>query len=138
MRAADLRNAIRASGLRATSARIAVCEVLAATSQALSQADLVERLPDEHDRTTIYRVLAALVRSRLLRRIETGDRVWRYRFVRAESHGVITSFVCTECDRVTDLTGVELRAAGAVPRAFTQRTIEVLVRGVCDACTRAR
>ena len=136
LRATELRDALRACGLRATPARIAVLEVLAASPHALSQADLVGQLPDRHDRTTIFRVLSTLVRARLLRRVEAGNRVWRYQFpATADSRGLTASFVCTECDRVTELLGIELRATGAsVPRAIGRRTVEVLVRGVCDAC----
>jgi Fur family transcriptional regulator, ferric uptake regulator len=128
---------LRACGLRATPARIAVLEVLAASTHALSQADLLEHLPARHDRTTIFRVLTTLVRVRILRRVDAGDRVWRYQFLAtADSRGLTASFVCTECDRVTELVGLELRATGAnAPRAISRRTVEVLVRGVCDACT---
>ena len=132
----DQRAVLRARGLRATSARIAVLELLAATMRPMSHADLVTSLPAGHDRTTIFRVLATLARARLVRRVDVGDRIWRYQLITTEDPTALrASFVCTSCGTVLALRGLEVSAPRArVPRALARREIEVLVHGLCNAC----
>ncbi len=122
-----LRAELRARGLRATPARIDVLARVRASAVALSHADLARRLPPDHDRTTIFRALGALVRVRLLRRIDVGDRVWR--FATASEATVPASFACRRCGRVTDLSGIALD--GDLP---ARGEIELVVFGHCDRC----
>ncbi len=121
--------------MRATPARLAVLAVIASSAHPLSHADIVQRIPAEHDRTTIFRVLAALLRARLLRRFDAGDRVWRYQHVaRAPSDALAAVFVCTACERVTELSGLQLAGPRTLPRSLARHEVEVTVRGVCDEC----
>ena len=131
----DVRAVLRARGLRATSARIDVLGILAAGSP-MSHSDLAAKLPLEHDRTTIFRVLSALVRARLVRRVDVGDRIWRYqRIADGDPSAPRASFVCTSCGTVEELEILRLAVPRTrVPRAVARREIELLVRGLCDAC----
>ena len=103
-----------------------------ASANALSHADLAHRLPPDHDRTTIFRALGALVRVRLLRRIDVGDRVWR--FATASDAVVPASFACRGCGRVTDVSGIALDGNLSAPGAIRRGEIELVVFGLCDRC----
>jgi Fur family ferric uptake transcriptional regulator len=131
-----VRDAIRARGLRATPARIAVLDTLRTAGMPLSLADVVRRLArNEHDRATIFRNLATLTRARLVRRVDPGDRIWR--FVSDDDGSPWRAdFVCTACGTIQTLEQVTLAVemCGA-PRAIVKREIELHIHGRCDHCT---
>jgi Fur family ferric uptake transcriptional regulator len=133
----DVRDAVRAKGLRATPSRIAVLELLRGSESPMSHGEVADRLASHAwDRATIYRNLADLAEVGLLRRTDIGDHVWRFEAVTA-AHAAASHphFVCTECGTVECLPeiGLAVRRAKA-PRAVKQRKVEVHVRGLCDAC----
>lgn len=142
--AADLREAVRAVGLRATGARIAVLACLRQAARPLSHAEVMDGL-DEHrawDRATVYRNLSDLSKAGLLHRYDLGDHVWRFELVGDpcttqddEEHGH-PHFLCTKCGEVQCLDGLELSlpAQAGLPSALRSKSVEVQVRGVCDDC----
>jgi len=132
----ELRDAVRARGLRATPSRLAVLEALRASDAPMSHGDVAERLASQAwDRATIYRNLIDLADVGLLRRTDVGDHVWRFEAVAGDHDGPHPHFVCTECGTVECLPEIELSIRRAkAPRAVKQKQVEVHVRGLCDAC----
>jgi Fur family transcriptional regulator, ferric uptake regulator len=132
----ELRDAVRARGLRVTPSRIAVLEVVRASDAPMSHGDVAEHLTGQPwDRATIYRNLVDLAEAGLLRRTDVGDHVWRFEAIADEHDSAHPHFVCTECGAVECLPELELSFRRAkTPRAVKQRQIEVHVRGLCDAC----
>lgn len=133
-----LRQQLQRAGLRATGARLAVLSLLHAAGRPLSHLDVTVALATQHfDRATLYRNLLDLTRVGLARRIELGDRVWRFQLVDA-AHAASTHphFVCTACGEVQCLpsqaVAVSARARG--PLALRRGDVEVQLRGVCDRC----
>ncbi|MCB9538304.1 MAG: transcriptional repressor [Myxococcales bacterium] len=135
--ATDLKDALRAAGLRATQGRVAVLGHLRGAETPRSHGDVVEALAElQLDRASVYRNLMDLTRAGLLRRFDAGDHVWRFESARpAESHDH-AHFVCTDCGTVQCLPGlaVDLSAPRAAPAAVAQNRVEVQLRGVCDDC----
>lgn len=129
-----LRVELRSRGLRATPARLAVLGAVWRTEVPLSVSDVVRRLANRKlDRATIFRTLVTLTRVQLLRRLDPGDRIWR--FTRDTPSAWRADFVCTACGAVTLLDRVSLAVVGSrVPRAIREREIDVHVRGTCDRC----
>jgi len=136
-----LREDLRASGLRATPARVAVLGVLRAASGPLSHGEIVRILGTETwNRATLYRNLIDLERAGLARRTQLGEPVWRFEDTSGD-HGVRSHphFVCTTCSKVVCLPELEIapRAATDCQRAIGQRRFEIQLRGVCDSCETA-
>jgi Fur family transcriptional regulator, ferric uptake regulator len=132
------RAAIRDAGLRATASRIAVLRELRAAGRPLSHADIVGSLEEQPwDRATLYRNLIDLAGVGLARRVELGDRVWRFD-ASTQGHqaaGLHPHFVCTMCGSVECLPRMDfVPPRRGVPAALVRREVEVQVRGVCDAC----
>lgn len=135
----EARRTLRATGLRATGARIAVLNVLNDADRPISHADVSEVLGDgPWDRTTIYRNLSDLVDAGLVRRTELGDRVWRFELVGppdapAHHHA---HFVCVGCGGVECLPDVAVTMPddSTAPAAVKRQQFEVQVRGLCDTC----
>lgn len=137
--ASELKQLLRSVGLRATASRIAVLRQLLAAKRPISHPEIVEALDGQvWDRVTLYRNLTDLVQAGLARKVELGDRVWRFDAGGpGASHDAALHphFVCTVCGSVACLpeTAVTTSDPGA-PSAVRDRVVEVQLRGVCDDC----
>ena len=134
----DLKNLLRAAGLRATSPRVAVMGLLRDARAPLSHAALLERLPEgAFDRATIYRVLSNLSDAGILVRMDLGDHIWRFEFTDPcrglrEDHA---HFICKSCDEVSCLPDALLEGLRAAGRwAASLETAQIRIRGVCPDC----
>jgi Fur family transcriptional regulator, ferric uptake regulator len=135
----DLRALIREKGLRATPARIAVCEALQQAPGPLTHAEVAKLLDDRGtDQTTVFRNLSDLTEVGLVRRLEVGDHL--YRFEWSGSPGTESGhahFVCVECGEVTCLHDMSAESATPVQRAAKRgigTVTEVLYKGHCTDC----
>ncbi len=141
-----IRAQIRATGLRATMARLSVMQELTAATSPLSHAQVADRLATkEFDRATIYRNLVELAEAGLVNRIELGDHVWRFELRRAGEDSAETStglspghphFVCVDCGEVSCLpTGsVSIKHPGGAKPEMISDVTEVLLKGHCGNC----
>jgi Fur family transcriptional regulator, ferric uptake regulator len=132
----QLRDAVRAKGLRVTPSRLAVLELLRGSDAPMSHGDVADRLAGRTwDRATIYRNLTDLASVGLVRRTDVGDHVWRFEAVTADHDAAHPHFMCTECGAIACLPDLELAIHRAkAPRAVRRRQVEVQLRGLCDAC----
>ena len=139
----ELKLQLRAHGLRATSARAAVYEVLIHAGGPVTHGDVCDKLEDAaFDRATIYRNLVDLAEVGLARRADLGDHLWRFELADREhdDHGKTDTahphFVCTECGTVECLPdgAVTVAAVKGTPRALKKARVEVQVRGTCNDC----
>ena len=137
--AKELRTLIRERGLRATPARIAVCEVLLQASNPLTHAEVAKVLDTRGtDQTTVFRNLSDLTEVGLVRRLEVGDHLYRFEWSGSpESHTGHSHFVCVDCGEVTCLTDMSAKTVPPVQRAAKRgiRAItEILYKGHCTHC----
>jgi Fur family transcriptional regulator, ferric uptake regulator len=135
-----LRTELRGAGLRATPARVAVLGALRVGGSPMTHGDVVERLDGRGwDRATIFRNLVALVEAGFVRRTDVGDHVWRFEVVVEDREGQAhehAHFLCTGCGEVTCMPDLELKLprGGRVPQSVRSKSVEVQLRGLCDAC----
>jgi Fur family ferric uptake transcriptional regulator len=135
----DLRQRIRAAGLRVTSARVAVLRMLSGRGTPSSHPEVFAELqPEGWDRATLYRNLVDLTEVGLLRRVDHGDHVWRYELDQS-THGDDVEhphFLCTSCGDLTCLDAVEVKlpAGTGVPGAVRTGRVQIQFRGLCDRC----
>lgn len=129
---------LRDAGLRSTSARIAVLKALQVAKQPLSHNDLAVLLEgDSFDKTTIFRNLTDLTESKLLKRIDVGDHIWRFELIATENDGAgHAHFVCTDCGDVDCLPELELKVSKKRPgsKAKVGNVSEILLKGHCEDC----
>jgi Fur family ferric uptake transcriptional regulator len=123
------------AGLRRTSVRQGVLDVLFREKQPLSVPQIQERLPEGTDTVTIYRTLNTFTGKKLVHRVRGDDQVWRYGLdnPKASPHEH-AHFVCDECGTV------ECMEESPVPKKIPKKTgyrvnySEVLVHGTCPDC----
>lgn len=140
---ADLRERLRASGLRATAARVAVLRVLHGRASASSHPEITAALAEDGwDRATLYRNLVDLTEVGILRRADLGDHVWRYELASAPvaGHQEVDHphFLCTVCGDVACLPDVVIPVpAGPLPASVRLGKVAIQLRGRCDRCEAA-
>ena len=134
----EVRALLRERGLRATAARIGVLEVLHEERSPMTHEQVMENLPGGvHDKASIWRILSDLADSGLLRRMDLGDRVWRYELI--DSCRAVTDdhshFLCTDCGEVSCLPPLEIRARhGELPKVLMGAQFQVRATGTCSNC----
>lgn len=140
---AALRRALRDAGLRATGARASVLKILMEAGTPLSHSEVYERLADQSvDRVTVYRNLTDLAEAGLLNRTDLGDHVWRFEWREPgpqgeAAHAAHPHFLCSDCGAIAclPLAAVSLKAVRGTPRSLRHhQSVEIRVRGLCDAC----
>lgn len=137
----EVRGLLKARGLRATAVRIAVLVVLHEAATPMTHEEVLGALPTgAFDQASVWRVLAALAENDILRRMDLGDRVWRYEL--RDACRPITDehphFLCEDCGLVACLPPLEIRApGGSLPHALRGADIRVRVTGRCAECAAA-
>lgn len=135
----ELRTQIRSTGLRSTSARIAVMQALDVRTTPVTHAELAADLvPRGFDKATVYRNLIDLTEAGLVSRSELGDHVWRFELRREndEHSGEHPHFLCVDCGEVSCLSDVAVSISptpGSKSSTIGEVT-EVLLKGHCDRC----
>lgn len=127
---------IRATGARATPARLAVLRLLEGADRALSHHDVEVALGGTGiDRVTLYRVLDWMVGSGLAHRVTDAERVFRFSLAESTSptHAAHAHFRCEACGKVFCLDDVPATPP-ALPKGFASRAVELCITGRCDRC----
>lgn len=134
----DARRAIRGAGLRSTTSRVAVLQLVSAAGKPVSHADVADALvPQGFDKSTLYRCLVELADAGLLARLDAGDHAWRFE-PKTDDHqnSDHPHFVCVDCGQVTCLRDVEVtigKPKVGKPAAIGKVT-EVFLKGHCKKC----
>jgi Fur family ferric uptake transcriptional regulator len=129
------------SGLGQTAHRLRVLEIIGASRHPLSAQEIIETMntTQEINRVTVYRILDLLVDKRLVERISSGDRSFRYGLAPNVNHEAHAHFYCIECKEMACLSpdhvdlsmeSLERSFAGLIER------VEVRLDGICQDCRR--
>jgi len=130
-----IRDDIRASGLRATPARLATLKLRREADSPVTHADVAEHL--EHlgvDKATAFRNLSDMTDAGLLRRTELGDHVYRFEAIDEEHGPNHPHFVCVDCGTVSCMDDVKLTAGSKRQSDAIGEVMEILFRGHCNDC----
>lgn len=134
----EIRSILRSRGLRATSVRLAVLGTLRQGERPMSHERVMGLLPaGNFDRASVWRVLSDLTDHKLLKRMDLGDRVWRFEFIGNENaenanHG---HFICTDCGDVNCLPDLVIRTpSGRMPEFLQSARFNIRLDGVCGKC----
>ena len=89
------------------------------------------------DKATVWRLLSALSELDILRRMDLGDRVWRYELLdscrRVEDYH--SHLLCEDCGSVSCLPYLEVRTRdGNIPAALRGADFRIRVMGRCVDC----
>ena len=134
----EVRDLLRSAGLRVTLQRLEVLVVLHNEAAPMTHEQIMSSLPaGTGDKASVWRLLADLAKRDILRRMDLGDRVWRYELretCRAlpDDH---SHLLCEACGAVSCLPELEVRAVdGSIPVALQGANYRVRIMGVCATC----
>lgn len=136
-----LDNFLASKGLRQTKQREVVIEAAFATDEHISADDLIERvrkIDRSVSRATVYRTLALLVESALLREIDLGRDQTYYdpNFLEKPQHNHL---ICMDCDRVVEFEDEHIALLeDCITRrlGFSPATKSIRIEANCDELAR--
>lgn len=133
----DTTEILKQAGLRITSSRKKIIEILKNSQGALSEIDLEKRLSTHCDRTTIYRTLHTLLEKGLVHRLIDMDGVNKY--VLNTEEGQLNEehahFKCNNCGTIFCLPESPAKMI-ELPKGYSKLDTNFLVIGVCQDCNR--
>jgi len=134
------KQALRDAGLRATAARVAVLELLAAVGSPMSHAEVVEALTEfGFDQSTLFRCLNEIADASLVSRLDLGDQTRRFELRGNSGEAGFTHphFMCVDCGQLTCMEDFTVQITPSRgPRRHKLGTItEIMIRGQCGTCT---
>ncbi len=137
----EVRDLLRSAGLRATHQRLEVLFVLHEEAAPMTHEQIMAKIPEgTGDKASIWRLLAGLYEKNLLRRMDLGDRVWRYELRDscreiADEHAHL---LCESCGTVSCLPPLVVRAEdGSIPEILQGAEFRIRVMGRCGDCVAA-
>jgi len=131
----EITDILKKAGLRVTSSRKKIIEILLHSQGALSEIDLEKKLATHCDRTTIYRTLHTLLENDLVHRLVDMDGVNKYVLNTkesdlAEEHA---HFKCNHCGTIYCLPESPAKQID-LPEGYSKMDTNFLVIGVCHDC----
>lgn len=106
----------------------------------VSHAEIVRLVePDAASHAAVYQNLQSLVAAGVARRVNFGDRTYRFELVSSKTVQLpraVLRFVCTKCGQSAPLRPVEyeLSIAAPVPQSLASGDFAFELCGLCDEC----
>ena len=113
----NIQSLLETAGLKKTDARVALLDLLARNKKPLSVKEITTKLSANGvDRVTVYRMLDAMNKKGIIRRVETGEREAQYEII--DIHEDHHHIICLDCKKVSDFTDCD--AGKLITRALSQ------------------
>lgn len=133
----DFENKLTQKGIAPTAMRLLVIEKLSQQKAAISHKELTA-LFEKADATTLFRTLKTFLEHKLIHTIEDGTGHIKYALCTegctcspADLH---SHFHCTICQKTFCLLNAKPSPIN-LPQNFTLQSINLVLKGVCDACS---
>lgn len=130
---------LKTHGLRKTAGRVAVLQSLAHEAKALSHGELQQKLQNEVDRVTLYRILEIMEEKGILHKIPDDEVSVKYALCEHD-HDVAhqhsdnhAHFKCTSCGDTLCLEEAEIPSV-KTPQGFLIESKFLLLNGTCANC----
>ena len=129
---------LRENGLRCTSTRRRVLDVLLRAKKPLSHQEVMDGLGEEPiDRVTVYRTLHRLVETGLVHEAFVNDRTRLYETPeRCHVDHCHAHFTCRRCGQTVCLTDAKVQLVTGLGKGFVPERQKVLIEGLCPRCSR--
>jgi Fur family ferric uptake transcriptional regulator len=134
-----LESTLITKNVKPTAMRLLVLEYLTEQQVAVSLTD-IENHFERSDRTTLYRSLQTFVTHDIVHKIDDGTGVSKYALCEENCHCVIESdlhvhFHCNACNETICLPQSKIPHIN-LPDAFVAEEITLVVRGICEKCSK--
>jgi len=139
----DYEGLLKERGVSATAHRLHVLEIVGNSPCPLSADEIHETMSRSEDvnRVTIYRILDLLTERKLVERLSSGERSFRYGLAPNRNHPRHAHFYCTECGNIECLSPGALHLSmDSLGRTFPGiiKRAEVRLDGICRNCLKLK
>ena len=129
----EITERLNKSGVRTTPVRQLVYEALAEAEEALTLADLEERL-ETVDKSSISRSLHLFLDRTVIHRIDDGSGASKYAISPTSHIDCNVHFYCNHCKRTLCLDNVGIPHVN-LPNGFEEDSYSLIIKGICPDCT---
>lgn len=136
MKEASARRILRRAGLRCTTGRLRILEILQKAKGPMTHQEILAAVaPVELNRVSVYRALDAFQAAGIIHRVDMGDRVWRFALcLRLGEDHCHPHFACRACGRVECLDSIQLPRVKETQNGYKIEQQEVYWKGLCSKC----
>lgn len=131
-------NKLEQRNVKPTAIRLLILKAMMQFNKAFSLLDL-EIFLDTVDKSTLSRTIALFLKHHLIHSIDDGSGSLKYSVCGNECNCEIDDlhvhFYCTRCKKTYCLRGIHIPAV-ALPQHFTAESINYVIKGVCEECSR--
>jgi Fur family ferric uptake transcriptional regulator len=135
----EIKDILKRNSLSVTGSREKILGLFLHEQGALAHGDIEKRAGEKFDRVTVYRTLQTFVEKGIIHTIPTADNSIRYALCKDQCteghhHDHHIHFMCTHCGNTYCLDDVGTPDV-KLPKGYVSTHIEVVVDGVCKACS---
>ena len=124
--------------IKPTALRLLILKAMMQFERAFSLLDL-ETYLDTVDKSTLSRTITLFLKHHLIHSIDDGSGSLKYAVCGSECNCGIgdlhVHFYCTSCQRTFCLKGIHIPPV-TLPRNFTLESINYVMKGLCDHCSK--
>lgn len=125
-------------GVRPTAIRILVFGAIAGAGRAVSLSDIGDILVTV-DKSSIFRTLEVFAKHHIVHSIDDGSGSMKYELCENEDGCTVddmhTHFYCEKCHKTFCLKDINIPLIN-LPEGFTMLSVNYMVKGLCDACSK--
>ena len=134
-----IEEALESKKLRVTAMRLLIYKFLAENQVAVTLSD-IEKAFVKADRTTLYRTIKTVEENDIVHKIDDGTGITKYALCEEGCHCDIKTdlhlhFHCNNCSETVCLTDHKIPQI-KVPDGFVSENVNLVVKGICDKCSR--
>src|SRR3989344_1545289 len=96
---------LRKAGMKNTSGHLAILALIQKSKKPISSQDVINGIGEQLDPATVYRCIAKLKNSGIIRQIDLRQNHAHYEFFDMAHHHHI---ICTQCGKIEDIEGCNL------------------------------
>lgn len=125
---------LKKHNLKRTSCREKIINSVLSANKALSENEIKSSFRNDYDRTTFYRTLKTLEQNNIIHKIVVDNQLVKYALSENEtSLEKHVHFYCNKCHTVECLDDVLVKQYD-LPEGYSEKTTEVLIKGICAKC----
>ena len=134
----QIKDILKRNNLSFTGSREKILGLFLHEENALAHGDIEKKAGEKFDRVTVYRTLQTFVEKGIIHTIPTDDNAVLYALCKDDCyeghhHDHHVHLVCTECGNTFCLDNV-VTPDIKLPKGYTSKQIEVLIKGMCRGC----
>ncbi len=124
--------------VKPTAMRQLVLDILSKQEHAIGLPELEAQFA-QADRTTLYRTLKTFVTKKVIHSIDDGTGTIKYAICKdtcqCNPNELHVHFYCTKCEKTTCLTDIAIPDV-PLPQYYIAENINMVVKGLCDKCSK--